>query len=81
MSIYAENTDVDDASSNEFANCDYSYVSESAWHGATLSLAEAFRNGVVPSAYVSKLVPAAIAVRVRLYSLGRTIDHPLESVF
>ncbi|TIC21828.1 ARM repeat-containing protein [Wallemia mellicola] len=61
LSIYAENTKVDDASSNEFANCDYSYVSESAWHGATLSLAEAFRNGVVPSDYVSKLVPAAIA--------------------
>lgn len=61
LSLYADGTDVDDVTSEAFATCDYSQVSENTWHGTTLALAECIRNGIVPPQFIPNLIPAAVA--------------------
>ena len=61
LSLYADGTNVEDAKSDEFAQCDYSQVSENTWHGVTLALAECTRNGVVPTTFIPHLIPATLA--------------------
>ena len=49
---------------NDIVNCDISNVSEFAWHGETISIAEMVRNGAVPYDYLPKLIPVAVKVSV-----------------
>ncbi|TIA70234.1 hypothetical protein E3P91_03202 [Wallemia ichthyophaga] len=61
LSLYAYGTDVEDATTEAFATCDYAQVSENTWHGTTLALAECVRNGIVPPYFIPNLIPAAVA--------------------